>query len=573
MSTMEHAQNSNVHESVPSPLPLCLLLLSLFMLVFAITLRRDAGKIANHDLLRWDESTNSVVSANLARRLFPAMLRLNSLVDKAYETYDPMPKDSWLFNAYWQHISPLFAYVPVPFFVVEGKATIETKRLAYALVSFITGCIFIIGVAFFSKELMAAITATIAAMLWIQAPFSRSLVTGKNFGTSDIVLAFTTTLCFVILLWYLRDTASQRTMQPRWRLIFYGIIFSLPLLVKHLLGVIPAVTFFTLFFYDQYCTKQDVRSFCLRFFFCIVPFLLLPLLYYGSLWLSSPETFSVEFSVAFKHMGNYEGLGRPWYYFLSYYLPRDYQIKPWMLVLVSGIILFLILKYKNLEKKQAVLLFLPAGLFFANLIMVSLVTSKTPNTMFQSYLFFIFIGLYSLVLLLPFPIFSRAALPVRKITHFLLIVMFAVTMLFATREFYLAQKEIYQKGNSSSLNTVHKRCYAFAECARDIGWGVGDLILLKTGYDDFWITYYFIFHTGAETRMYDNFLAIARKQGKEFFIKRLREKYLRIIFIINKNKIASMHLPVHAETAAQCSIFLPSTRIIYLEPQEYDTLL
>ena len=321
----------------PSKILVLFILLATLLIGFTYVIRKDAGKIVHKTLHDYDESTDSVVSANLSRSLFPAMLRLNSLVDKAYET------DGWLFNAYWQHRPPLYTYIPVPFFIVQGRPSIETERLSFALVNFLTACVFIVAVFLFTGDAIPAVIATIAALIWIHGPFTRALVNGDWFGVSDIVLTFMTTCCLAVLLWYLSQELSKRTVQSWQRLFFYGIVMSLPILTKNLLGMIPAATFFLIFLCDHWWVSRrsgTIRPLILTPF---ISFFMLLFLYYGSLFLSSPETFKIEFPVALLHIWkNYEGWGRPWNWFIVNYLPLNYGIKKTLLLLLGGINLILL---------------------------------------------------------------------------------------------------------------------------------------------------------------------------------------------------------------------------------------
>src|SRR3989344_5947442 len=107
------------------------------MLVFSAWLvrntRHDLPLVFQKDLLAHDESSNSVVADNLTRKFFPPMVRTNPLVDE---------QGNWMEGPYWQHIPPMFAYVPHIFFEIDGHVTIEVKRLAFAFVTLLTGLLF-----------------------------------------------------------------------------------------------------------------------------------------------------------------------------------------------------------------------------------------------------------------------------------------------------------------------------------------------------------------------------------------------------------------------------------------------
>ena len=137
----------------------------LFCLVFALIMASDWPAIATKDLYAWDESVNSTVTANLTRRVFPPMVRVNPLLDR---------QGNWMEGPYWQHIPPMFVYVPLPLFVIDGRVTVEMKRLAYALVLLISGIGFIVAVSSFEPSWLANASATLATILWISTPFTRA---------------------------------------------------------------------------------------------------------------------------------------------------------------------------------------------------------------------------------------------------------------------------------------------------------------------------------------------------------------------------------------------------------------
>ncbi len=57
-------------------------LMAIFVAVFARNTKLDLNLIFQKDLLAHDESSNSVVEANITRKFFPPMVRTNPLVEE-----------------------------------------------------------------------------------------------------------------------------------------------------------------------------------------------------------------------------------------------------------------------------------------------------------------------------------------------------------------------------------------------------------------------------------------------------------------------------------------------------------
>src|SRR3989344_7036734 len=283
------------------------ILLLVFSAFFFRNVKSDLPLIFKKDLLAHDESSNSVVAANITRKFFPPMVRTNPLVES---------QGNWMEGPFWQHIPPLYAYVPYPFFVLDGEVTVEVKRLSYAFVLLLTGLLFILGVYRFNKSLLAAGAATLAAIFWIKTPFTHELVTGYAFGVSDIALAFTVAASFGAVLWYLKEEKESRLNYSWEKIIAISVIVALPVMAKNLLGAIPATTFIVSLVYDNRFGK--------KFWLALGSFLGMLTIYYLPLYFSSPETFRAEIMVSFLHGNNYEGWGRSWHWYITNYLPERY---------------------------------------------------------------------------------------------------------------------------------------------------------------------------------------------------------------------------------------------------------
>ena len=264
-------------------------------------------------LNEWDESINAAVSANLMRDPMRPSVRLNSWSDH-YEGWSNGPR--------WQHIPPLFAYVPLPFFWIEGKPTIEMKRLSYFLLSALTGLLFI-GMIQKARprELESISAAAMAAGLWMLSPFTQGLVTGREFGTSDLVLAAAMVGAFAEIL-TLRQMRDEGRIPSGSHLVRAALVCSIPWVVKSWLGSIPLAHLAWL----TWSWKALPRGSKAR---CLLAALLLPFLH--TVWMVSisPETFLAEIGDPFKHFVDNEGWGRPWYFHFVY-LHRNYLgNRPW----------------------------------------------------------------------------------------------------------------------------------------------------------------------------------------------------------------------------------------------------
>lgn len=530
-----------------------------FALAFSFVINKDWKLIFEKDLYIYDESANSVVMANLTRKFFPTMIRINPLVDE---------QTGWMEGPYWQHIPPLFAYVPLPFFKMDGQVTIEVKRLSYAFVLLFGGIIFIFSVYRFEKSITSLIAATLAAILWILTPFSRRLITGLSFGSSDIVLAFMLICSFSALCWYLFSPTSVRKNYSLWKLIIISLIVVLPILTKNILGAIPVVTFFIIYLYDQ---KQLNSKFLLSLFSSIGVISI----YFGSLYLSSPITFRREIFVSFSHMQNFEGWARPWYFFLTFYLP-EYYLGRWTLVFFLGIFFGL---YQLVKKKifghTKIILVLSIGWFFWNLLVVSFIKSKAPAFIFQTYLLGLFFIIYALLIFIEnnLPIVTNIKVFItnmsaekkvflKKIFLTTTVLIFLITLIVYVNLFYkfrTTRSELYK------YSSEHEHYYHFAEVEEKKGINTGDLFVLNSSQNDCWFRYYILFLTGAEARTFDELLA-AKTQ-----VTNLQNKYQKLYFIIdNSENLPNISIPHTVENVNNFKVLNFDTK--FLDKNYLDTL-
>lgn len=520
----------------------------IFLLAFAFVIYNDWSLIFKKDLYAHDESANSVVAANLSRKFFPTMVRINPLVEK---------QGIWMEGPYWQHIPPLFAYVPLPFFKVDGQTTIEVKRLSYALILLLAGIVFIISVFQFEQNITAVTAATLATVFWIFTPFSRHLITGLDFGASDIVLAFTVICSFATVCWYLAYQSEFRKNYPLSKLIIISLVVALPILTKNVLGAIPATTFFALSLYDQ---KKINSKILLSFLSFLVPLFVC----FGSLYLSSPDTFRQEILVSFSHTQNFEGWARPWYFFLTDYLPRNYLRLYTPIFILSVLFGLYQLFKKQFQGRTKTILTLSIGWFCWNLLAVSLIKSKSPSFIYQTYLLGLFFAVYA-----PLIFIEKNLFIITDIKNFLtnlsekklifgkrslltiLALIFLITSVVYVNLFY---KIPATRAESYKYSSEHEHFYHFAEIEQKNGATSNDIFVLNSSQDDCWFRYYILFLTGAEARTFDELLAYNTP------INSLQNKYRKLYFIIDKSEnLPNINIPHSVENVDNFQVLIFDT--------------
>jgi len=494
-------------------------LISLLLLcsgLFFGVVSSDAPLIFKKDLLAHDESSNSVVTSNITRKFFPPMVRTNPLVEE---------QGNWMEGPYWQHIPPLFAYVPYVPFLLDGQVTIEVKRLSFAALIWLTAILFIFSIYKFSKSLLATVAATVASVLWFWTPFTRELITGYAFGVSDIVLSFTVVAAFSAILWYVKDEKTVRLNYPWWKIVLISAIAILPVLAKNLLGAIPAAIVLGLLIRDFGLTK--------RFWQGMSAFIGVALLYYIPLFVSSPETFMAEVLVAFFHNSDYEGWGRPWHYYFTNYLPNRYLFN-WTWVFWLGLVASSLTLFKlKLERTTKILLGLPLLWFVWNIFAVTLIESKIANFIFQSYLLILFAIVFSVVVLTQFGLKRLPSLnltdAIASYRRGVLIVVMILSVVFAGVSFVdLVKTAQAMRGNVYTYSTERERFYQTGEELRDAGFTSKDIVIARVSNNDCWLRYNILFLTGAEAKALLEF-------NFGFNAEVVKQKYSRMHFIINKD--------------------------------------
>ena len=461
-----------------------LIVVTMFIMIFATwfshNVKSDLPLIFQKDLRAHDESSNSTVAANITRQFFPPMIRVNPLDDK---------QGNWMEGPFWQHIPPLFAYVPYAFFELDGHVSIEVKRLSYAFVTLLTGILFIAIVFWFSRNLLAAFAALLASLFWINTPFTHELITGYAFGVSDIVLAFTAVLAFGGILFYLEKDRAERLNYSWKRLAVIALLVALPVMAKNLLGALPAAGFVLLLFWDQ---KKFNRNFWTSLSW-LAGWLIA---YYSPLLIASPGTFKNEILVSFFHAVNYEGWGRPWHFYITDYLPHRYLFgwTVWYWLGIIGALLTLGIRITNYELRitvEAKMLGLCLGWFAANLLAISLIISKIPNFIYQSYLFSLFAIFLSL-----FWWFDKWRIEQldQKYLKWGLGIALVIALLVTGRSVWRFEVLFEaHRAAAYNYNSEREKFYQVGEWLQNFGLGPSDLVIARVSDNDCWLRYDVLF--------------------------------------------------------------------------------
>lgn len=521
-----------------------------FVLCFAHMISQEWKMIFSKDLYFQDESSNSVVSANLTRKIFPAMIRTNPLVQT--------PGD-WMEGPYWQHIPPLFAYIPLPFFAIDNHISIEIKRLSYAFFVLLTGILFISIVHLYKKNIISTAVATIASILFVLTFITKNLINGRVFGTSDILLAFVMTLSFGFVLWYLNKDQNERRKYSISKLIITSIIVALPIITKNMLGAIPAFTFFVLLLIDQKRINKKV-------FLSTVCFLGVLLLYFFPLYISSPTTFKKEILLPISFFKNYEDWARPWHFFITNYIPF-YYTRELSFFYYLGILCGLWILIKNkIDKKTKTILALSISWFLLNLLGVSMVRSKSPNLIFQTYLFSLFFAIYVPILFLSQINWQKLYTKIQNVyTKKIILINRALICVFVVlvcTSFYSYTNLILQIPKTRAQNYDYKstkeKFYRFAEIEQKYGANTNDLFVLDSSKDNCWFRYYTLFLTGAESRAFTEII------NYNVPFDDIKNKYKRIFFVLDasKNIPSEIKIPYKIQNTEDFQVIILDTQFL-----------
>lgn len=510
-----------------------LVFIFLFTALFSNFVKENIKPIFAKDLYFHDESSNSVVGANVYRQFFPPQIRLNPLIDD-YKISD------WLEAKYWMHIPPLFAYVPYPLYLLDGGVTIEMKRLSYALVTFLTALLLILIAKKYLKSFRFVFASFLAVSLWLLTPYTRDLVVGYRFGLSDIVLAFTTVVSFGGLAYYLFFLRSQNRFDI-WRHLLIGASCALPFCAKNMLGLIPAATIFFLLLGSKDKLKK-ILSFA-------GGFLIVAGLFYLPLFFASPKVFIFEFMTSFKHFDNYEGWQRPWNIFFTDYLPNNYLLNLRNLYIFFALYILSFFSSISIKDKNSRDLILLSGIWFIfNLAIVSFVKSKAPNFVYSTYLFGLFFIISNVVNAVAF-LFGWFDKLVSKISagfiNALMIILIFLSGLVCIIGVSQATKAFAGERANNIQSGGNAKFYDLCMYGKKIGWDKDDLVIIDAP-NAYWLRFYVMFVTGAEGVHYEQMANFMR--SNEYYREVILNKYKKIHFVKLANVCANDPLYLQFES-------------------------
>ncbi|MCP4125364.1 MAG: hypothetical protein GY751_26825 [Bacteroidetes bacterium] len=487
------------------------------------------------DLVSYDESTNAVVSANLTREFFPPRLRPNSIAQK-YQGWKEGPD--------WQHIPPLFLYVPYPAFMLDGQVTIEARRLSYVFIAYLQGLLFIVGISFLYKKKRAIMMSVLASWLWLLTPFVRGLLNGNYFGYSDIVLSFSVVAAFIMVLGYSHNEFKSEEGKKQW-LYFTILVCTLPLLVKSVLGALPLAFLIITILASK--TKEPVIKSANVFRALSIP-LLICIIYYGLNYITSPEAFRAEIMVPLEHFGNYEGWQKPWHYFISDYLPNRYlqfMFWPFVIALIASIFFW----FRQDDGKENAITGSFLIYFLANLAVVSAIASKSANFILQGYLFVLFFCLYTLanriMIAVPALKFESFVDWLYRVRRPVSVIGAAILAMLIYLNFDSAKT---LRNTEYSYRTQNEKFYQFGELCQNVLYsGTRTLFILDTDEQsypdslafkdpDYWMRYYILFNSGSEARRLEEIIQFQ----SEFDVPgSIRKRYNQIFLVASRETIES----------------------------------
>jgi len=518
--------------------------LSIFIIAFFIFIANNNKDIVNNNFngfkngtdINMDEVINGTVTANLTRKIFPPMVRINPLIEK---------QGSWIEGPYWQHLPPLYLYTPLPFINLfnNGIPSPNIIRMSYITIMFFACIIFIMAVYFWEGTILSLLGATTTLILFISTKFTQQLMLGYVFNNSDIVLFFSIICSFFALGWYLYKEKKDRLNYSLLKISIISIIVTLPIVVKTLLGAMPLATFIFLIIKDRKSifNKQIILA-------VLIPILLL-IIFYLPFYFSSPDTFIKEIMLPINHIsGNNELFRFPfWHYYFTKILPNNYlgySTIPYYFGLILSIYFF----YKTkLSRKTKNILFLSIIWFIWNITVVSISLVKNPNFIFQTYIFSLFFIVYSFLLFINeyiknyknIELFNKFknSLILKIIFYFV----FITAIVYSTKTIININKQIKQP--QETIDQYDERFWNFSEIMKDKAVNSKDIIILySTYFDEFAFKYYLIFNTGAES---DSFERISNGDLSEF---NLKKKYNNVYIVLKNSIIDTSTLKTPHET-------------------------
>lgn len=487
-----------------------------FVGLFANFVSANIKPIFAKDLYFHDESSNSVVGANVYRQFFPPQLRLNPLIEN-YKISD------WLEAKYWMHVPPAFAYIPYPLYVLDGQVSVEMKRLSYALVTLLTGIFFMAIVRVFLKDFKFLLASFVAVALWLNLPYTKDLIMGFQFGLSDILLAFTTVLSFASVAYFYRHRNEPDRIKT-WHYLVIGGLCALPFAAKSMLGLIPFATMILAIIYR--------RNFFKSLIYIVAGFVVIAAVFYLPLYLASPKIFVYEFMTSFKHFDNYEGWQRPWNIFFTDYLPNRYLIgKQNMNIFFALYALGFVSIFLIKDKTQRAILLVSGIWFLWNLAVVSFVKSKAPNFVYSTILFGIFFVIANISVIVGY-IFKRFQKFFEKISVKFVNISIVVLLLVSGGFMLLTSVEAGVAFAKERVNNAqigeNAQFYDLSVYGRDQGWNSDDLVIINSE-NAYWLRFYVMFISGSEgvhSGQMEDFLS-QNRNAKNIVMK----KYKRVHFI------------------------------------------
>jgi hypothetical protein len=508
------------------------LVCALFVSVFAFALHTQLPKIFDPQFHEFDEVMDSTVSSNLSRKAFPPMLRINPISDAV---------STWVEGPYWQHVPPLPMYIPALFYKVFHSVSVQLTRLSYDTILFLIGIGFILMVSAFDTSLLSTSAALIALVIWLFSTFTLGVFSGgmvNVFGQTDFGLAGSVVASFGVMLWYLKETQAERRHYSLKKLTAFAAIVTLPLLVKSLLGAIAPAIFFILVIYDNRNDKKKI-------FIPLAVSLAMLAGYCSLLYFSSPQTFAKEILVPFYHFSNYQSWGRPWYFYITDYIPAYYLsiYSPFVYLAFIVSALYFWKKRESLSRRTNMLLSLSLVWFLWNIITVSIVESKSPNFIFQSYLFFLFFTAYCLLLIIKSLVSGTHR---KNLLKFLDSYIVFITIVICAIMAYscISTAYAYSTYGSSMSDTIYgqnvaTRYYALGQEEEEHGVNsASDLFIIDASDSDCVYKFYLIFLTGADSRTLDELHIINPPPAA------IAEKYKDVHFIVrNSAKLLSISIP------------------------------
>lgn len=483
-----------------------------------------------------DEVVTNIVSANLTRKIFPPSTRLRPLIND-YKNLD------WFEYPKWQHIPPLYTYVPLLAYKIDGQVSFETKRLSYFALEILTALALIIGLHYISRSLLFTVSATLASLVWLSSNFTQALFFGFTFNESDILLSFFVVLSYLGICHFFSKPYIKRKEYSLPYLMAISAVMALPLIAKSVLGGIPALVFFTVLLFQDRNIKHLLYAFG--------TFVLAVMIGYLPLFLNDPALFLQEIRVPFQHFGDYQTWARPWNFFLTDYLPKDYYsnftlikkfsfTKLWPVFVAVQAIGILALFFRKVTSKTIVIIL---GYLFVilNILAISLVKSKSPNFAFQSYLIALFLFAFQFCAFLAFGfsrlkrlLFKKIRIRLFSIEKYylpaltILCSIILLTMIAVSIDIYKGYGERRAYMDKSPVNGEFY--YLGNQLSKDFG--INDLLLIQPMTGDYTLQDYLLFFTGAETRRMSEFRSIAFNHDIGF--GEIKNRYQKICVISKK---------------------------------------